>query len=294
MYIQREETRYENNEYANMPSIDYYMGNAPHLTKRTQNRIDFDKVKSICRKYGFNYTLINSTFGGDDVDFVVYLRTNENVVLFDKKYDDLTDDEKRLRWDLGKSYNETYLKLHDCIHELDEQTELFFESGWCGNCGLFGSDDVKRRTYSFAYGLSSWRNITNHWDPLIHDINSKLPKGVYIYASTGYLKPEPQNSPKIEDYEPILLTKVRELIGEKYTANFEIGKRGCDTNTPSYKALVVRYKETNEYCGMICISRDNVGRYFMKTAAPLCGETSWEMDWENPTKDLESALNFIS
>lgn len=291
MHIQREETRYKNNEYTNMPSIDYYMADTPRLTKRSQNRIDFDKVKTICSKYGFNYTLINSTFGGDGVDFVVYIKTNEDVALFDKKYDDLTDEEKKLKWRLGESYNDTYLKLHDCIHELDEQTELFIVNGWCGNCGLFGSSDVKRRTYSFADGLSSWRTITNHWSPLIHNTNSKLSRGVYIYASTGYLKPEPQNSPKIEDYEPIILSKVRELIGEKYTANFEHGKRNCE-NT-SYKALVVRYKENNEYCGMICISRDNVGRYFMKTAAPLCGETSCEMDWENPSENLKSALNLI-
>lgn len=291
MHIQREETRYKNNEYANMPSVDYYMADAPDLTKRSQNRIDFDKVKSICSKYGFNYTLINSTFGGDGVDFVVYIKTNEDVALFDKKYDNLTDEEKKLKWRLGESYNDTYLKLHDCIHELDEQTELFFESGWCGNCGLFGSSDVKRRTYSFADGLSSWRSIKNHWDPLIHDTNSKLSKGVYIYAATYHLKPEPQNSPKIDDYEPTILSKVRELIGEKYTADFEIGKRNCE-NT-SYKALVVRYKENNEYCGMICISRDNIGRYFMKTAAPLCGETSCEMDWENPSENLKTALNLI-
>lgn len=293
VHIQRTETRYANNEFENMPSIDYSTADAPHLCKRNQSRIDFNKVSEICKKHGFNYTLINSTFGGDGVELVVYLKTNEDVVLFDKKYDDLTNDEKRLRWNLNKSYDDTYRKLHDCIHELDEQTDLLFRCGWCGNCGLFGSHDVKRMTYSFADGLHSWRDITNHWSPLIHDTTSKLSKGVYIYATSSQLKPQPQDSPLMEDFEPIILAKVKEILDEKYSYSFECGKRGCDTDTPSYKALVIRYAKNNEYCGMIRFSRDNVGRYFIKTAAPLCGETSWEMDWKNPSEDLARALAYV-
>ena len=199
MHIQRTETRYENNEYANMPSADYCTADAPRLCKRNQSRIDFNKVGEICKKYGFKYTLINSTFGGDRVDLVVYLKTNEDVVLFDKKYDDLTADEKQLRCNLSKSYGETYRKLHDCIHELDEQTDLLFRCGWCGNCGLFSSNDVKRMTYSFADGLHSWKSIIDNWSPLIHDTTSKLSKGVYIYATSSQLKPQPQDSPLMED-----------------------------------------------------------------------------------------------
>ena len=293
IHIQREETRYANNEFENMPSVDYYIGSSPDLCKRNQNRIDFNKVSEICKKYGFNYTLINSTFGGDGVDLMIYLKTNEDVALFDKKYGNLTDDEKRLRWKITDSYNDTYRKLHDCIHELDEQTDLLFHWGWCGNCGLFGSNDVKRKTYSFADGLHSWHNIISHWSPLIHDTTSKLSKGVYIYATASQLKPQPQNSPLMEDFEPIILEKVKELLGKKYKYSFEYGKRGCDTNTPSYKALVVRYAENDGYCGMLRFNRDNVGRYFVTAAAPLCGETYWEMDWENPTEDLERALNHV-
>lgn len=292
-HIQREETRYANNEFENMPSVDYCLATSPDLCKRNQNRIDFNKVSEICKKYGFNYTLINSTFGGDGVYFMVYLKTNEDVALFDKRFKDLTDNEKRLRWNLNKSYNDTYRKLHDCIHELDEQTDLLFRCSWCGNCGLFGSNDVKRQTYSFADGLDSWRNITNHWSPLIHDITSKLSKGVYIYGTSSQLKPQPEDSPLMEDFEPIILEKVKELLSKKYKYSFEYGKRGCDTNTPSYKALVIRYADNDEYCGMIRFNRDNIGRYFIKTAAPLCGETSWKMDWENPTEDLARALDYV-
>jgi hypothetical protein len=221
----------------------------------------------------------------------VYLKTNEDVALFDKKYKDLTDDEKRLRWKITDSYNDTYYKLHDCIHELDEQTDLLFRCGWCGNCGLFGSDDVYRQTYSFADGLHSWNNIISNWSPLIHDTTSKFSKGVYIYATTLYLKPQPQNSPLMEDFEPIILEKVKELLDKKYKYSFECGKRGYDET--SYKALVVRYAKNDEYCGMLRFTRDNVGRYFITAAAPLCGETYWEMDWENPTEDLKRALNHV-
>lgn len=291
MHQQREETKYSNNEYTNMPSVDYSPADAPDLCKRNQNRVDFNKVGEICKKHGFNYTLINSTFGGDDTELVVYLKTNEDVALFDKKYDDLTADEKQLRWKITDSYNDTYRKLHECIHELDEQTDLLFRCGWCGNCGLFGSNDVKRMTYSFANGLNSWHNIINRWSPLIHDTTSKLSKGVYIYATSAQLKPQPQNSPALDEYEPTLLKMVRGIIGDKFTANFEEGKRGCDTT--SYRALVVRRKRDNDYCGMMTIVRDFIGRYHIRCAAPLCGESRWTMNWENPTEDLERCMGMI-
>lgn len=290
-HIQREETRYANNEFENMPSLDYCNGDAPNLTPKSESRLDLAVIKEICDKYGFKYTFIHKTFGNKGSEFFVYLKTNEDVALFDKNFKDLTDDEKRLRWKITDSYNDTYRKLHDCLHELDEQTDLLFRCGWCGRCGLFGSRDVYRKTYESADGLHSWHSIISKWSPLTHDTTSKFSKGVYIYATTLYLKPQPQNSPLMEDFEPIILEKVKELLGKKYKYSFECGKRGYDTT--SYKALVVRYAKNNEYCGMLRFTRDNVGRYFITAAAPLCGETYWKMDWENPTEDLKMALNHV-
>lgn len=294
MHIQREETRYENNEYANMPSVDYSTVSAPDLTTKTESRLDLAVIKEICDKYGFNYTFIYSTFCGNGSVFIVYHKTTLDVAEYEnysKNWGKLTQAQKETYWAIEHRYDDMYRRLHDCMHELDERTDLFFECNWVGNVGIFGSHDVKRQTYRGASDLYGWKDILNRWSPLIHDTNSKLSKGIYVMGYTRHLKPQPQNSPALAEYEPTLLKMVRDLIGDKYTANFEEGKRNCDTT--SYRALVVRRKRDNDYCGMMIIVRDFIGRYHIRCAAPLCGETYWEMDWENPSEDLERALDYI-
>ena len=43
--------------------------------------------------------------------------------------------------------NEDFRKMHDCIHELDENTRLYFPCGSLGAYGCFGSKDGKRKSY---------------------------------------------------------------------------------------------------------------------------------------------------
>lgn len=292
-FIQREETRYRNNEFANMPSIDYGTWRSDEICAKNKNRIDMDKVKAICAKYGFGCTYINSTFGGDDADFVVYYKANIDADYYQKLCnsaygkDNNRDDAQKLR-DMWFGHKDIFLELHKCVHELDEQTALMFECGWSGNCGVFGSNDVKRKTYNFGDNIYGWKAITNIWSPLIHDTNYRLSKGVYILMSTRYLKSEKQNSPELDEtMEQTLLDAVRNELSEEYTAKYEVGKRQYDKE--SYKALVIRYRH-DEYCSMIRFSRDWLGRYSIYTARPLCGESSWVMDWENPTEDIRTAL----
>lgn len=292
-FIQREETRYRNNEFANMPSIDYGTWRSDEICAKNKNRIDMDKVKAICAKYGFGCTYINSTFGGDDADFVVYYKANIDADYYQKLCnsaygkDNNRDDAQKLR-DMWLGHKDIFLELHKCVHELDEQTALMFECGWSGNCGVFGSNDVKRKTYNFGDNIYGWKAITNIWSPLIHDTNYRLSKGVYILMSTRYLKSEKQNSPELDEtMEQTLLDAVRNELSEEYTAKYEVGKRQYDKE--SYKALVIRYRH-DEYCSMIRFSRDWLGRYSIYTARPLCGESSWVMDWENPTEDIRTAL----
>ena len=295
-YIQREETRYANNEFESMPSIDFRGANPPYLTKRSGKRMDWDKVKEICDKYGFKFCTINNTFCGDNTEFVVYLKTDISVEHYNelyKVYDNSREDKERY-WEMSHSYDWAFRKLHECVHELDEQTDLMFECGWSGNCGLFGSDDVKRKSYSFGSHLTTWSYIIDRWAPSIHDTRMKLSKGIYAMMTTRYIKPEIQNSPLVEDFEPTLIEIVRGLIGDKFTAKFEHGKRQCDTDTDGYRALVVRYAENGEYCGMVTFNRDWMGRYHITSAAPLCGQSSWVMDWQNPTEDLKSAVYFVN
>lgn len=292
-FIQREETRYRNNEFANMPSIDYGTWRSDEICAKNKNRVDFQLAKDICAKYGFGCTYINSTFGGDDADFVVYYKANIDADYYQKLCnsaygkDNNRDDAQKLR-DMWLGHKDIFLELHKCVHELDEQTALMFECGWSGNCGVFGSNDVKRKTYNFGDNIYGWKAITNIWSPLIHDTNYRLSKGVYILMSTRYLKSEKQNSPELDEtMEQTLLDAVRNELSEEYTAKYEVGKRQYDKE--SYKALVIRYRH-DEYCSMIRFSRDWLGRYSIYTARPLCGESSWIMDWENPREDIRTAL----
>lgn len=292
-FIQREETRYSGNEFANMPSVDYGTLRSERLNRKRKSRIDLNLAKEICAKYGFKCDYIDSTFGGDDADFVVYYKTNINPDEFDalRKIYYKDENAKKKYWELAGNgkYNDIYRKLHECMHELDEQTALMFECGWHGNCGIFGSHDVSRMSYSGGDNVYPWHSIVEDiWASCIHNTRSVLSKGVYILAHTYYIKPEIQDSPKMEEMEQTILNLVRENLSDEFVANFETGRRQCD-GKESYKALVVRYKD-GDYSCMIRLSRDWMGRYKMLSAAPLCGESNWVIDWRNPLEDVRCAL----
>ncbi len=292
LFTQRDCTRYPGNEFSDMPSIDYGTIKSEWLNSGNKNRIDWDKVKEICDKYGFGCTYINSTFGGDDAEFVVYLKTNINVDEYNKAVEGLrsyTQEARDKYIELCKPYDYVYHQLHKCVHELDNQTYLMFECGWHGNCGQFGSNDVRKQSYSGGDHLMSWKTITDIWSPLIHDTNYRLSKGIYALMSTHFIKPELQDSPVLDDaMEQTLLDLTRNLLSDEFVADYEHGKRQCD-NEP-YKALVVRYKRGNDYCCMLRFSRDWMGRYSLYSARPLCGESTSIMDWKNPAKDIRYAL----
>ena len=291
-YIQSEKTRYANNEYENMPSLDFSLRHNK-LTKENMNRVDWDLVGEICKKHGFGYKIFKSTYS-DKVVCAIYLKTDISVEKFNELHKAFyngtstrTEDRERYMA-MCESYNDSFRKLHDCIHELDEQSDLMFECDWSGNCGLFGSNDTRRRSYSFGSSLSTWSYITDRYSYHCYSTPCFFAKGIYVMVDTQYIKPQEQKSPNLADFEPKLLEIVRGLLSNDFVADFEDGKRNCDAN--GYRALVVRYKDTNEYCCMIRFSRDNMGKYTIYHAKPLCGESDWEMDWQNPTDDLKHAL----
>lgn len=294
-FIQREETKYFNNEFDNMPSVDYGTLRSERLNAKRKSRIDLALAKEICSKYGFKCGYVDSTFGGDNADFVVYYKTDINPDEFDalRKIYYKDENAKKRYWELAGNgkYNGIYRKLHECMHELDEQTTLMFECGWSGNVGMFGSGDVYRKTYSGGDNVYPWSNIVeDKWASCIHNTRCVFSKGVYILVSTSYIKPEIQDSPKMEEMEQTILNLVRENLNDKFVVGFETGKRGCDNKSNPYKALVVRYKDGNDYCLMITLSRDWMGRYKIRQAAPLCGESSWVINWRDPLDDVRKAL----
>lgn len=287
-YIQSKETRYANNEYESMPSLDFSFRHNG-LTKENMARVDWDLVGEICKKYGFGYKIFKCTYS-DRVLCAIYIKTDISVEKFNelnKAFHNSKEDRERY-WAMCHSYDDTFRKLHDCMHELDEQTDLMFECGWSGNCGLFGSHDVERQTYSFGSRSINWSYITDRYSHHCYSTPCFFSKGIYVMVDTQYIKPQEQNSPNLADFEPKLLEIARGLLSNEFVADFESGKRNCDTN--GYRALVVRYKDTNEYCCMIRFFRDNMGKYTIYHAKPLCGESDWEMDWQNPIEDLKYAL----
>lgn len=195
-YNQNEESKYRGNEYENMPSLDFKNLLAQReLITANQNEIDWNMVKSICEKHGFEYAIINGTFctrcSGDligyDSEFVAYKKLDIDP----KEYDRLekNGDYNKIR-ELKFEYEHLMVKLHDCIHELDEETDLVFKTGLAGNCGMFSKYDF---TYSFGDMLYSWRDIINKWHPSIHDTSSKLSKGVYVFMTSRWIKTQPKD-----------------------------------------------------------------------------------------------------
>ena len=79
-FNQSEETRYDNNEFDNMPSIDYFSDNIS-LSKKNMNLVDWQEVERICKNYGFAYTILHSTYGGSS-NVLVYEKVNIDPVIF--------------------------------------------------------------------------------------------------------------------------------------------------------------------------------------------------------------------
>lgn len=192
-FEQSNETRYENNEYENMPSVGYLLYQSDRLTTKNQKFVDWDLIDEIVKKYGFQYAIINDTFcsygewGVFASEFVLYYKT-------DLDYNFIDSLRKKKQYDVVKKFKELYKdipqRLHDCVHELDEQTPLLFATGWAGNCGYFGSYDVNRNTYSFGDSIYTWTDIEDQWDFGIHDTTKKLKRGVYFFMTSNHIKDE--------------------------------------------------------------------------------------------------------
>ena len=182
MYTQSQKTRYANNEYPDMPSIDFHPTSF-RLTEDNMDNIEWDVVNNICSKHGFKCTIVKSTFGGDhDIDVFI------NKVIDCVEYEWFENLRKERKYGLLAKLNEGFEdelhSLHDCINDLDINTNLYFRWGWIGNCGIFGSHDVRRNTYCEGRSLESYNDFVRACDPMIHDTAKKFKKGVYVSVRT--------------------------------------------------------------------------------------------------------------
>ena len=252
---------YHNNEYANMPSIDYYDSHyrLGHFNKET---IDWDCVGKIVKRCGLEYALISRTFSDAFIEVVVYHKIKDG--------DDL----------------EGYCTLlHHCIHELDMETNLYWRTSWNGNVGIFGSHDVKRQTYSFGDRIWSWKNILNSWEPSIHDTKRVMKEGDYLLMSTAYGKIKEEYV--FTDFDVDDMVKYMTSIAPKYNIYKTVGKTNAEKYP--YEAVVVDY-EDHSYCGLFQFTKDVHDVVVVKVSQPLCGQYDFKLIKDNYEKQLKDAL----
>ena len=290
-YNQLDETKYKNNEYANMPSLDYRASAYDIYRENFDNGCDWDKVREICNKYGFKLEFIFPTFcKNSDITVVIYYKTdvNEDEYIRLLKSNDIDDNRKA--WEIIESFNKKYFDLHDCIHELDEETNLYFRCGWGGNCGLFGSEDVRRNVYSFASGLTTYKDLCRSLSPIIHDTAKRFDSGVYIMNRTACFKiDESEMFPEFTNEMAIEVMK-----SHKPDLNFEVcmGRRACD-GPSEYEAIVVTDKKGRQY-GSFTFGRDYHDIIGMCYRSILCGETNTTISRDTYVKQIKRALDFIA
>ena len=273
----------ENLEFAKMPSRNHCTAtDTIRLNKRNLDRVDFGKVKGICDKYGFGYSLVRQTFGGSDIEFILYYKTD--IKECDYKAMRSAED-----WGLYRSWHSRYidkmLEMHRCVNELDLATDLYFDVSWSGNVGLFGSDNVRYLTYTNSCErFETWEQLNKHYS-LIYDF--KMPRGVFLIVKTNHLKPDLSKCLfgfTIEDAYKV----ATELFPDKQLSIVE-GKRTCDTD--AYKAILVG--EGMNQLGSLAIYETKSGAVQMGIRAVLGGETSISLSATEYREQIKDALEHI-
>lgn len=256
---------YHNNEFDNMPSKDFYNSHY-RLCRENKNTIDWDEVNRIVNSFGLEYTLITRTFSNPFIDVVVYHKIEEG--------DDLP----------------AYCHLlHNCIHELDVKTNLYWATSWNGNVGIFGSHDVKRQTYSFGDRIWKWKNILNNWDSSIHDTKRVLREGDYLLMDTSYGKIMPKQV--FNDFKVDNMISYMRSISPIHYINKEIGKTAAESN--SYEAVVIRDNDTHEYFGRITFDQDINNVVNMSVSAVLGGTYSTTLINDEYEDQIKRAVHYI-
>lgn len=187
------EGHYSNNEYPNMPSIDVY---GETLTTRTAEQyIDFKKVDEIVKKHGCDFIIVKNCMMSYGEYYDAYVM---EVLIYKRLQADDYERYERARsekdWDAVREFNkkfyEDFRKMHDCIHELDENTRLYFPCGSLGTYGCFGSKDGKRKSYLGCTYARTSRMIMSDYDTRTKKFSKPLPKGVYAIEGTWRYKTE--------------------------------------------------------------------------------------------------------
>lgn len=270
-------------EFAKMPSKQFCTAcDTTRFSRENLNRVDFDKVKEICNKYGFDYSLVYSTFGGDDIEFILYYKTD----ISESEYKAMRDAKE---WALYREWNDNLtdkrLAMHRCLNELDLATELYFEVSWSGNVGLFGSHNIGYMTYRDT-NLESYDELKEHYS-LIYDF--RMPRGVFLTIKTYHLKPD--LSKYLSDFTIEDAFKVATELYPNKPISIVKGKRASDTNMDAYRAILVG--EGLNQVGSLTIWKSGGGIVQMGIRAVLGGETSTRLSATNYREQIKDALEYI-
>ena len=281
----------DNLEFEQMPSRQHCTAtDTIRLSRANLNRVDLNKVKAICDKYGFGYSLVHKTFGGDGVEFILYYKTDLNESEFNAKYEEMR---AKRDYSLYREWCDNYihkmLAMHRCVNELDIATDLFFEVSWSGNVGIFGSHDVRYLTYSNqCTSLRSWKELNERYS-LIYDF--RMPRGVFLTITTYHLKPD--LSQCLFDFTIEDAFKVaKELYPSKANQMAIVtGKRACDTNSDPYQAILIG--KGIDQMGSLTIWKTKIGAVHLGIRAVLGGETSRALHPARYREQIKDALEYI-
>lgn len=284
LYRQRSETRYDNNEFEDMPSLDYGRDKVG-LYKENMSLVDWQEVGRICEEYGFRYAVMHGTYGNTS-KVIIYEKVNIDPDAFAtmrkaKAYD--------VCWDMEKKAAPRYLQLHMCINELDRRTNLYFRCGWSGNCGLFGSMDVRRMSYSFGSHVTSWWEMTDRYCSACYNISTRPPKGVYLLMETDEAKIDTAYV-----FDDFTMEKALDIARELFpneVIELRTGKRQCDTDMPSYQAIVIG--QGMGQSGSLTFAKSNHGVVTMCRRAVLGGECSYKVKRDELRSELQEAIRYM-
>lgn len=267
-YIQRSEKSNEWGEkqimFDNMPSADYQFCSAP-IVDCPLTDADKATINEIADKHGFKVKVIHSTFGTEKVAYFFHKKVTEEQ--YNKFY--------------GRGDN----TLQELIHELDEETPLYFEtrSFW---------SEGKQVKY-FPKGFEDGKHL-REWEFPSTIFDSRFEDGYYLCEYTYCVKIDPNDVIDEELNYEVLRDIAKEMFPD---LNIDIvnGKRGCD-GEETYNALLI-YNERGSYLGQlgsITLTKDEYNNvYRLCQRVPLCGECSFRLGKDTWRSQLKHAIEFM-
>lgn len=275
--------------FGDMPSAETEKCRETETDKgNVKSILNSEPAKSIIKKY-------NAVVGyADDITLAMFFEGNPKG-------------DNKIYW---KNKEDAEKRFQELLHELDLNTELFFNVGYAGNVGwnarkniydatIYSYKEMMRETeYSFLKFYSLKRDIADF--ARVHGAENTMCMAYlwnrYRYNLKGY-----KNSTdiKYEDIKNDILEYAKSYIGKKYP-NYEVGlsvgKRANDGDSSPYEAFVVKHKGGDSvfhYVGSFVIKQNKFGDGTVKVRVPLAGEHVQDLDFNNWQKSIENVIDFI-